>query len=80
MTARSSDAPVTADALLNCTQRLRRKLSGSFRDELVEAIYADAKTIADRAVSVKGDRRWDWDQKIDRLLTSPAFGLPLMLA
>jgi ferrous iron transport protein B len=71
---------VTADALLSCTQRLRRKLSGSFRDELVEAIYADAKTIADRAVSVKGDRQWDWDQKIDRLLTSPALGLPLMLA
>jgi ferrous iron transport protein B len=80
VSAAGPDAATPAEDLLSRAEALRRKLSGSFRDDLVEAIYDDAKTIADRAVSVDGDRRWDWDQKIDRLLTSPAFGLPLMLA
>ncbi|MHC4827490.1 MAG: nucleoside recognition domain-containing protein [Planctomycetota bacterium] len=77
MSAPSGNAAVE---LLSRAQALRRRLSGSFRDELVEALYDDAKTIADRAVRLPGGRQWDWDQRIDRLLTSPVFGLPLMLA
>jgi ferrous iron transport protein B len=76
----SAPAPDAAAALLDRAGALRRKLSGSFRDELVEAIYDDAKAITDRAVRLPGGRQWDWDQKIDRLLTSPTLGLPLMLA
>jgi ferrous iron transport protein B len=68
-----------ADVLLTRAQELRRTLSGNFRDELVEAIYADAHVIADRAVQRAGLRGLDWDQRIDRALTSPLFGLPLML-
>ncbi|MHC5016660.1 MAG: hypothetical protein ACYTGM_19550, partial [Planctomycetota bacterium] len=68
MSAPSGNAAVE---LLSRAQALRRRLSGSFRDELVEALYDDAKTIADRAVRLPGGRQWDWDQRIDRLLTSP---------
>ncbi len=67
------------DALLDRAQDLRQTLGGNFRDELVEAIYTDAQAIADRA-SVKSDSgRLDFDQRIDRLLTAPMLGLPLML-
>jgi ferrous iron transport protein B len=69
-----------AAALLSRAQTLRQRLAGSFRDDLVEAIYDDAQAIAGRAVKQPGDQQWDWDQRIDRLLTSPTFGLPLMLA
>jgi len=59
---------------------LRRTLSAGFRDETVKSIYNEAERIAQRSVHAKGDRRWDLDQRLDRLITSPIFGLPLMLA
>jgi ferrous iron transport protein B len=58
---------------------LRRTLSAGFRDETVKSIYNEAERIAQRSVHATGDRRWDLDQRIDRLITSPVFGLPLML-
>jgi len=58
---------------------LRRGLSASFRDETVKSIYGEAERIARRAVHEKGEGRWDLDQRIDRLITSPVLGLPLML-
>jgi ferrous iron transport protein B len=73
-------ADTHAEALLERVGELRRSLAGNFRDDLVEAIYDEAQTIADRAVQRSDDvRRVDWDQRIDRLLTSSTFGLPLML-
>ncbi len=67
------------EALLKRAQSLRQDLAGNFRDQLVEALYNDAKQISDKAVRVKGDKRYDFDQRIDRIITSPIFGLPLML-
>jgi ferrous iron transport protein B len=80
MSADFPDAAAPAVELLDRAQALRRRLAGNFRDDLVEALYDDAEAIAGRAVRQRGDRSWDWDQKIDRLITSPTFGLPLMLA
>ena len=71
--------PTSAEALLARAETLRQGLAGNFRDQLVEALYDDAKLIADRAVKQTGDHKWDFDQRIDRLITSPLFGLPLML-
>ncbi|MEK7312126.1 MAG: ferrous iron transporter B, partial [Chloroflexota bacterium] len=73
----STTPPV--DTLLHRTDELRKSLSGNFRDQLVHALYADAESIARRAVKPVGNRRWDWDQRLDRLVTSPLFGLPIML-
>lgn len=73
----SQSAP--GEALLAKAEELRRNLAGNFRDQLVEAIYNDAHAIAQRSVKRPGVQRWDWDQKIDRLITSPTLGLPLML-
>jgi len=65
--------------ILARAEALRRTLQAGFRDETVKSLYAEAERIAQRAVRTKDGRRWDLDQRIDRLITSPIFGLPLML-
>ena len=64
--------------ILTRAETLRRGLSAGFRDETVRSIYSEAERIARRAVQVKSERRWDLDQRIDRWITSPYLGLPLM--
>ena len=56
---------------------LRQGLSSNFRDETVRSIYAEATRVAGRATH-RGGTRVDFDQRLDRLITSPIFGLPLM--
>ena len=81
MSTNSADVADThAEVLLERVREPRRGLAENFRDDLVQAMYDEAQTIADRAVTRSGDVRIDWDQRIDRLLTSSTFGLPLMLA
>lgn len=58
---------------------LRREIGDDFRDRIVSSLYADARRIADRSVRVGADQKWDWDQKVDRIVTSPVLGLPIML-
>ena len=58
---------------------LRNTLSTGFRDEMVKSLYNEAETITNRAVHPKGETHYDLDQRIDRIVTSPIFGLPLML-
>ena len=65
--------------ILTKAEALRGTLSTGFRDEIVKSLYAEAETIAKRAVKVAKDKKYDLDQKIDRLVTSPIFGLPIML-
>jgi ferrous iron transport protein B len=68
------------DAVLARARELRRQLSGGFREEAVKSLYAEAERVAQRAVSHAGDvRAVDIDQRIDRLVTSPWFGLPIMM-
>ena len=74
------EGEVTPEMVLAEATRLRRELGPTFRDAMVQAIYAEAERLTRRAVHFKGEpRRWDWDQRIDRLVTSPIFGLPIML-
>ena len=70
----------TAGEILARADTLRRSLSSNFRDQLVESVYDDAARIARRSVTPAGDGRRDWDQRLDHLITSPIFGLPLMVA
>ncbi len=67
-----------AERVLERADALQRKLAGDFRDKLVHALYADAERIAARSVGEGGDHPWDFDRRIDRLITSPLFGLPIM--
>ncbi len=60
-------------------EALRNSLSSGFRDEIVKSLYSEAESIAKRAVKTADNKRYDFDQKIDRLVTSPITGLPIML-
>ncbi|RME90737.1 MAG: ferrous iron transporter B [Anaerolineae bacterium] len=70
--------PTPEDVIAKAAE-LRGTLSSGFRDEIVKSLYSEAERIARRAVKHIGERRYDLDQKIDRLVTSPIFGLPIML-
>lgn len=70
---------ITPEGILAKVETLQRGLEDRFRDQIVESFYQHAEWVADRAVHQTGSGVWDLDQKIDRLVTSPIFGLPLML-
>ncbi len=72
-------AAVTPRDVLARADELQRRLGPSFRDRIVESLYAESERIAQRAVQIDENKHWDWDQRIDRIVTSPIFGLPLML-
>jgi ferrous iron transport protein B len=69
---------VAAQDILAQTDALKRSLDVSFRDKIVESIYADAEAIANKVVHIEDIRQFDLDQRIDRIVTSKIWGLPLM--
>jgi len=74
-------ASLSTDQILQEARRLREGLSGDVHEHLVEAIYADAARIADRAVTRPGRAaRPTFDRTLDRLVTSRWLGFPIMLA
>jgi ferrous iron transport protein B len=75
----TTDASTLPESVIRRAEELRRGLTGNFRDEAVSSIYGEAERIYRRVVRQSGDTRMDWDQRIDRLVTSPLLGLPLML-
>jgi ferrous iron transport protein B len=76
MTSGVPPAPSSEDVIRRAAA-LRETLSRGFRDEAVRSLYAEASRVAGRA-TVRDDARVDLDQRIDRLVTSPVFGLPIM--
>ncbi len=80
MSVSSPTAP-SANEILQAANRLRREISGDLHEHVVEAIYADAARIADRAVTRPGERaRPTFDRTLDRILTSRIWGFPIMIA
>ncbi|MCW5964353.1 MAG: ferrous iron transporter B [Bryobacterales bacterium] len=67
-----------AEAILSRADALRRDFQTNFRDQMVESIYSQAMALAARSVRRDGNNRWDLDQRIDRIVTSPVWGLPIM--
>ncbi|HET7089244.1 MAG TPA: nucleoside recognition domain-containing protein, partial [Anaerolineae bacterium] len=71
--------PITPNDILTTAQSLRWEI-GNFHEKLMEAVYADAARIADRAVTRPGGKpRFDLDRTIDRIVTSRVWGFPLMI-
>lgn len=70
----------TPGDVLSRARQLRASLRADFREEAVKSIYAEAERIAQRVVRSTNDSPRDLDQRIDAVVTSPIFGLPLMLA
>lgn len=50
------------------------------RDTIVSTLITEAENIAARTVTAFVDQRKSFDRKIDRVLTSKVFGIPVMLA
>jgi len=70
-----------ADEIVQAANRLRREMSGDLHEHVVEAIYADAARIADRAVTRPGEQaRPTFDRTLDRIMTSRIWGFPIMIA
>jgi ferrous iron transport protein B len=67
-------------ALVAAARALRWKLGSDFHDRIAQGLYASAERIARRA-TLSGARRvrYDLDRALDRWLTSPVTGFPLML-
>ena len=73
-------AAADAEALVGRADELRPTLGQDFRDATVEALYHRAEKAAGGAVRKRGSSRLrDLDRKIDRVVTSPILGLPIML-
>ncbi|MCS7048337.1 MAG: ferrous iron transport protein B [Verrucomicrobiae bacterium] len=69
-----------AEDVLAVAERLRWRLGAEFHDEIVMGIYAEATAIARKVVSVGRPSRWaEWERRIDRVVTSRVWGLPLMV-
>ncbi len=73
------NSTLTPQDILNNAETLRSRLSSGFRDEMVKSLYTEVDHITRRAVHSQAEKKWDLDQRIDRLVTSPILGLPLML-
>jgi len=50
-----------------------------FRDKIVSKIVSLSESISSRAVTAESDKYNDTDRKIDRILTSKTFGIPIMI-
>lgn len=74
-----SETTLTPNDILAKAETLRGGLSTGFRDEIVKSLYSEAENIAKRAVKTATDKKYDLDQRIDRVVTSPFTGLPIML-
>jgi ferrous iron transport protein B len=73
------NTPIQPNEILARAEALRSDLSSGFRDEIVKSMYSEAEKIARRAVKASAEKKYDLDQRIDRLVTSPLTGLPIML-
>lgn len=68
-----------SESILSTANTLRWEIGEHIHDTLVEAIYADANAIASRSVIIPKERsRFDFDKRLDHLITSRWFGFPLM--
>jgi len=72
--------PVERSAVFATADQLRWQVGTDFHLQLMEGIYTEAASLADRAVTRSDEQpRFDLDRTIDRLVTSRIFGFPLML-
>lgn len=67
------------DNIIELSNDLRWQIGDDFHDNLTESIYADAATIVKGTVHTKdSEKHFRLDSKIDKIVTSKAFGFPIM--
>ena len=67
------------ESILRKAAALREQLAESFRDQLVQSIYDEASRIARAVVREEGVAARTWEERIDRIVTHPFWGLLIML-
>ncbi|RMD90983.1 MAG: ferrous iron transporter B, partial [Calditrichaeota bacterium] len=68
------------DEIIHQANNLRWEIGDDLHDSFVEAIYQDAAQIADRVVRKSDESpRFDWERRLDNLLTNKWTGFPIML-
>ena len=79
-TAAMREKPSAAE-LLQRADALRERIGGErFRDELVATLYRRAEEVVAQSVRRRRPRVWLTDETIDRILTHPVLGIPVMAA
>ncbi len=79
-TTLQATADPRGEAILRRAWELREHLSGVFRDQLVQSLFQEAAQIAQAVVREEGAQATSWEERIDRIVTHPVWGLPIMLA
>jgi ferrous iron transport protein B len=69
---------MSTNAILKTAGSLRASLGSPIHDEVVADIYDDAAALARVTIRSTG-KRYEWDRKIDKILTSRVWGFPIML-
>jgi ferrous iron transport protein B len=68
-----------SDEILSLANNLRWEAGENFHDKLMESIYANAAELTNRSVTKSMERpAFTLDRTIDRIVTSPVFGFPVM--
>lgn len=65
--------------IISTANTLRWELGENFHDEIMESIYKEAGKISRKTVVVTGEQQgFNLDRKIDKIVTSPVWGFPIM--
>lgn len=68
-----------SDVILSTANNLRWEMGEYLHDDLMESIYANASAIAQRSVTTPTEKaKFSFDRVLDKLVTSPLFGFPIM--
>jgi ferrous iron transport protein B len=67
------------EAILSLANNFRWEIGENFHDKLMESIYSNATTIAQKSVTSPTEKpRFSLDRTLDRIVTSPVLGFPMM--
>jgi len=75
----NKDYKHNSNTILSTANNLRWEIGENFHDNLMETIYANATSIAQRSVTTPEEKpRFSFDRALDKLVTSPLLGFPIM--
>ncbi|WP_425514934.1 nucleoside recognition domain-containing protein [Crassaminicella profunda] len=66
------------NVLVSLQNEISKENHHEFRDMMVSSIYSQAEEIANTVVTKSNKKRFDWDKKLDNILTSKITGYPIM--
>ncbi len=71
---------MSTELILQTADNLRWQVGQDFHEKLMEDIYTNAASLADRAVTRPDEEpRFDFDRKLDQIVTSRIWGFPMMI-